>query len=137
MKNTIFVCILILMFLFSFQVFAHSGKTDSNGGHNDNVNGGYHYHHGHPAHDHPNGECPYIEANKDNQTNANQKIGFWGALLISAFAGWFGGALLFAILFWPLKLILKDYFEDHLFNFQLICSVITAILLFIYIRLSN
>lgn len=47
-----------------FSVFAHSGRTDSNGGHRDNKNksglGSYHYHcGGHPAHLHPNGVCPY------------------------------------------------------------------------------
>lgn len=44
--------------------FAHSGRTDSNGGHRDNKNksglGSYHYHcGGHPAHLHTNGVCPY------------------------------------------------------------------------------
>ncbi len=43
---------------------AHSGRTDSSGGHRDNKNksglGSYHYHcGGHPAHLHPNGVCPY------------------------------------------------------------------------------
>lgn len=43
---------------------AHSGRTDSNGGHRDNKNrsglGSYHYHcGGHPAHLHPHGVCPY------------------------------------------------------------------------------
>ena len=43
---------------------AHSGRTDSRGGHKDNKNksglGSYHYHcGGHPAHLHPNGVCPY------------------------------------------------------------------------------
>ena len=43
---------------------AHSGRTDSNGGHRDNKNasglGSYHYHcGGHPAHLHTNGVCPY------------------------------------------------------------------------------
>ncbi len=43
---------------------AHSGRTDSNGGHRDNKNksglGSYHYHcGGYPAHLHPNGVCPY------------------------------------------------------------------------------
>lgn len=43
---------------------AHSGRTDSRGGHRDNKNksglGSYHYHcGGHPAHLHPNGVCPY------------------------------------------------------------------------------
>lgn len=38
---------------------AHTGRTDGAGGHNDNINGGYHYHHGYPAHQHKNGVCPY------------------------------------------------------------------------------
>ena len=43
---------------------AHSGRTDSSGGHRDNRNasglGYYHYHcGGHPAHLHTNGVCPY------------------------------------------------------------------------------
>lgn len=43
---------------------AHSGRTDSSGGHRDNQNksglGSYHYHcGGHSAHLHPNGVCPY------------------------------------------------------------------------------
>jgi len=45
-------------------VSAHSGRTDSNGGHHDNRNvsglGSYHYHcGGYPAHLHENGVCPY------------------------------------------------------------------------------
>lgn len=44
--------------------FAHSGRTDSDGGHRDNKNkrglGNYYYHcGGHPAHLHTNGVCPY------------------------------------------------------------------------------
>ena len=43
---------------------AHSGRTDSSGGHRDNRNasglGSYHYHcGGYPAHLHENGVCPY------------------------------------------------------------------------------
>lgn len=45
--------------------FAHSGRTDSSGGHKDNKNasglGSYHYHHGYPPHLHTNGVCPYSE----------------------------------------------------------------------------
>lgn len=44
-------------------IYAHSGRTDSKGGHNDNKNasglGSYHYHHGYGPHLHPNGICPY------------------------------------------------------------------------------
>lgn len=42
----------------SSSAFAHPGRTDSNGGHNVS-GGGYHYHHGYPAHQHTNGICPY------------------------------------------------------------------------------
>lgn len=45
---------------------AHSGRTDSSGGHHDYKNksglGSYHYHHGYSAHLHPNGVCPYSAA---------------------------------------------------------------------------
>lgn len=49
--------VLVLALLLSLPVLAHSGGTDSKGGHNGP--GGYHYHHGYPAHQHEGGECPY------------------------------------------------------------------------------
>lgn len=39
--------------------YAHPGRTDSNGGHYNRSTGEYHYHHGYPEHQHPNGVCPY------------------------------------------------------------------------------
>ena len=51
-----------------FPIYAHPGKTDSNGGHYDRSTGEYHYHHGYPAHQHPGGKCPY---NYDDKTGAN------------------------------------------------------------------
>ncbi len=47
-----------------FSAMAHSGRTDSSGGHKDNKNksglGSYHYHcGGNPPHLHTNGACPY------------------------------------------------------------------------------
>ena len=59
-----FACILSLNLLFtSVPVYAHSGRTDSSGGHHDYKNvsglGSYHYHHGYGPHLHPNGVCPY------------------------------------------------------------------------------
>ena len=47
-------------------VSAHSGRTDSSGGHKDNKNksglGSYHYHYGgYSAHLHTNGYCPYTD----------------------------------------------------------------------------
>lgn len=58
------VCIVFCASL-SVIAFAHSGGTDSSGGHTDKSTGEYHYHHGYPAHKHTdlNGDgildCPY------------------------------------------------------------------------------
>lgn len=59
----------------SLSASAHSGRTDSSGGHRDNKNksglGSYHYHcGGHPAHLHSNGVCPYNTASTKPQTPA-------------------------------------------------------------------
>ena len=50
---------LVLIVLLCPMALAHSGRTDSNGGHYDHSTGEYHYHHGEPAHQHPGGVCPY------------------------------------------------------------------------------
>lgn len=76
----IFSFLLLLTIIYS-NIFAHSGRTDSNGGHKDNKNisglGSYHYHcGGHPAHLHTNGVCPY-SANTSNvvtKTNNVQSV---------------------------------------------------------------
>lgn len=52
-------------------VFAHPGKTDSNGGHFDRSTGEYHYHHGYPAHQHENGTCPYDFDNNEKSTESH------------------------------------------------------------------
>ena len=61
----------ILLCIGTLCCSAHSGRTDSSGGHRDNKNksglGDYHYHHGYPAHLHPGGVCPYSSSN----TNAS------------------------------------------------------------------
>lgn len=54
---------------------AHSGRTDSSGGHRDNKNksglGSYHYHHGYPAHLHPGGVCPYSSSNTSTSSSSS------------------------------------------------------------------
>lgn len=50
---------ILCIFSISFYSMAHGGRTDSQGGHHDRKNGGYHYHHGRPAHSHYQGHCPY------------------------------------------------------------------------------
>lgn len=64
LRKKILVLLLVFGLLFSSVCFAHSGKTDSSGGHKDNKNasglGSYHYHcGGYPAHLHTGGVCPY------------------------------------------------------------------------------
>lgn len=57
---------------------AHSGRTDSSGGHHDYKNasglGSYHYHcGGHPAHLHENGVCPY-DSSARQSTSTKKKV---------------------------------------------------------------
>ncbi len=66
MKHTKRLLALLTIFtlLFSSVAYAHSGRTDSAGGHRDNRNvsglGYYHYHcGGNPPHLHTGGVCPY------------------------------------------------------------------------------
>lgn len=74
MKKLFIILLIVLVFLLllNFFVSAHSGKTDSNGGHYDHSTGEYHYHHGYPAHDHYDmdgdgrKDCPYKFNNKTN-----------------------------------------------------------------------
>lgn len=58
-----YVFLVIFMISFPITSFAHSGRTDSSGGHHDYKNksglGSYHYHHGLGPHLHPGGVCPY------------------------------------------------------------------------------
>lgn len=55
----------ILISSFAIVIYAHSGKTDSSGGHYDHSTGKYHYHHGYSAHQHYDMDgdgdidCPY------------------------------------------------------------------------------
>lgn len=58
-KKLAIVLSFILAVTLSVTAYAHSGKTDANGGHYDHSTGEYHYHHGYPAHQHTNGICPY------------------------------------------------------------------------------
>lgn len=57
---------------------AHSGRTDSSGGHRDNKNksglGSYHYHcGGHPAHLHTKGVCPYSSSTSNSNSSSTKK----------------------------------------------------------------
>lgn len=79
MKKILFnvLIVSILMLSLTLVVYAHSGRTDSSGGHIDKSTGKYHYHHGYPAHSHYdiNGDgfkdCPYTYTKKPNHSNNN------------------------------------------------------------------
>lgn len=67
-----------LMCIFPLTTAAHSGRTDSSGGHHDYKNksglGSYHYHHGLSAHLHPNGVCPYAPKDKITVSGYNSTM---------------------------------------------------------------
>ena len=70
---SIFFTLIICIISINTSLYAHSGRTDSNGGHKDNKNksglGSYHYHcGGHPAHLHTNGICPYSTSSSSSTT---------------------------------------------------------------------
>lgn len=77
------VLLVALSLLLAVPASAHSGGTDSHGGHHDYNNvsglGSYHYHHGMGPHLHPNGVCPYASG-----TSTNSKPVSWEDTLI----GW-------------------------------------------------
>lgn len=73
----LFILCIVLLITVPLTSFAHSGRTDSSGGHRDNKNksglGSYHYHHGYSAHLHPGGVCPYSGNSANTQNNNSYK----------------------------------------------------------------
>ena len=73
MKKIVSILLLITVLL-SMLAFAHSGRTDSYGGHWNHSTGTYHYHHGYSAHQHDDidgdgiVDCPF---DFDDKTNHN------------------------------------------------------------------
>lgn len=76
-KKKLLLIFFIILSIFSITLnsYAHSGRTDSNGGHKDNKNksglGSYHYHcGGNPPHLHENGVCPYSSTKNTKSNNS-------------------------------------------------------------------
>lgn len=65
--------IVVLILLLCHVAFAHSGGTDSKGGHTDRSTGEYHYHHGYSAHQHENGVCPYDNDDKTTSSGSSTR----------------------------------------------------------------
>jgi cobalamin biosynthesis Mg chelatase CobN len=75
MRNRIvfIVSLLVAALLLAVTAWAHSGRTDSRGGHTNHSTGEYHYHHGYSAHQHPNGVCPYDSDDETNEPSSDSK----------------------------------------------------------------
>lgn len=74
---TVSTIIIILCIVYMFNAFAHSGRTDSSGGHWNRSTGTYHYHcGGYPAHSHSGGVCPYktSSSSKTKKSTADEII---------------------------------------------------------------
>lgn len=81
MKRIYHVCMVFFLCLclcsLCISVLAHSGRTDSNGGHTNHSTGEYHYHHGYSAHDHydidgdGDVDCPYAFDNRTGFDSGN------------------------------------------------------------------
>ena len=71
MRKKLFV--VVLAAILAVTAFAHSGRTDSRGGHWNHSTGEYHYHHGYSAHQHTDGVCPYAFDDKTSQSSSSQK----------------------------------------------------------------
>lgn len=73
------IALILAITLTTQLTFAHSGRTDSMGGHKDNKNksglGSYHYHcGGYAAHLHSNGVCPYSGTSSSSTVSQNSSI---------------------------------------------------------------
>ena len=72
-KLSTMLTVVISIVCVSLNLYAHSGRTDSSGGHKDNKNksglGSYHYHcGGYPAHLNKNGVCPYTSKSSSSSS---------------------------------------------------------------------
>lgn len=76
-KLVCFLSIAVIMLVSVVTAFAHPGRTDSKGGHYDRDTGEYHYHHGHSAHQHKNGECPYEDSRKSSEEENDDEIDWY------------------------------------------------------------
>lgn len=78
LKKMIIMALCTCLLFSNSLASAHSGRTDSSGGHHDNQNksglGGYHYHHGMGPHLHPNGVCPYSSSSTTNSNTSEKKV---------------------------------------------------------------
>ena len=131
MKKLHFIlcCILII----TTFAYAHSGRTDSKGGHYNRSTGEYHYHHGKPAHEICGVNCPYLS--KSVKTTSSNSVDWdFISLCELAFCCLIIGFVLRAFIFLPLLIIdyflKKEYYEKFVINHSFISSLMAGILFF-------
>lgn len=134
------------MACFILSLNAHSGRTDSNGGHHDNIGGGYHFHHGYPAHQHENGECPYDiddntndAENKASQTEAKTKSKYTvgkiiGLIICLPFISYILACIPMAVITLILLIFFRDKDSDTIYKIfkwgVTLLTIIISIVLF-------
>ena len=106
-KLILLFTIIILCLLSTLCVTAHSGRTDSKGGHYNRATGEYHYHHGYPEHQHINGECPYLSSKKSNTetstSNSNSSVPIGGIIFGVLFTSLWVVPLIFEFIIYPIR----------------------------------
>lgn len=144
MKKSIFLSLGIFFIIFSsITVLAHSGRTDSNGGHNDNINDGYHYHHGYSAHEHPNNKCPYIKENTKTDINNKENlksssystIEIIGIILGSLFLGYLFACIPTSVIVLLFMIFYRGKNKDDIiwWIFKILATILTIIISIIII----
>ena len=154
-------CVVALgLLILTTVIYAHSGRTDSSGGHYNHSTGEYHYHHGYSAHDHYDidgdgkRDCPYefdydsvnkveSDANEEevkNTTKINKT--FWSVcddilvcFILTLIAFPFIVILLGFTALLPKKI--SNLFEDHILLVYIISFILTWLTLFILYSAFN
>ena len=118
---------LLLTCFITIITSAHSGGTDSSGGHTDHSTGEYHYHHGYSAHQHPNGVCPYKNSSNRSDKDSNVPMIIFMALLV---------ALTVASLFLTLSEVIKnDVLKNTVQVVAYLLTILCGIALFANVEL--
>lgn len=92
MKKVFLAVLLCVVSIYLLSIFsiAHSGRTDSKGGHWNHSTDEYHYHcGGYPEHQHNNGVCPYSSSTSSEGDDDT----IWLVVLIASAAAWLVGLI--------------------------------------------
>ena len=137
--KVLFCLLIVIIFTTNISVYAHSGGTDSSGGHYDSESGSYHYHHGYSAHQHHGGKCPYgAERKYENsvdryfaQEKYEKKISFVDVISAIFVSLYYAVPYSFLCAYFSF-LILDHFFEKYGCSLFFIALIVFFILIFIF-----